>query len=313
MKIYYSRIIVLILSVLTSPAWPAIPGWSALLEPYELAALLADHDHIRVLHVSGDHAAGHIPGSVPARYADFRGPASNPGMLPELMALGQTVGALGIETTTPVVLVHEGRNAADMGTATRIYWTLKSLGVQDLAILNGGFLAWQAADLPTTQDAVSIPISHYVPHWDNSWQITTHELEERLDDSSLRLIDARPPAFFDGSQSSIARPGTIAGAANLNFQQWFQGARLRNLDVIRQTLAVAPLPDAEQTVSFCNSGHWASINWFVLSEIAEVPHMRLYAESMAEWTQARRPMDNEPSRLAYYWQMTRDWLAGHRE
>lgn len=310
MKSFYSIIILLLFSTMASPAWSAPAGWSVLLEPQELASLLAEHEEIRVLRVSGDYAAGHIPGSVPARYADFRGPASNPGMLPALEALGETVRALGIEASTPVVLVHEGSNASDMGTATRIYWTLKSLGVQDLAILNGGFLAWRAAELPVSLEAAQYTTSNFAPQWDSSLQISTREIEARLHDGRVALVDARQSTFFNGSQASSARPGTIAGAVNLSFEQWFEGGRLHDADGIRGTLAMAALPSTEETISFCNTGHLASINWFVLSEIAQRPQTRLYAESMAEWTQARRPMDNEPARLAHYWQMTRNWITG---
>lgn len=309
----FQRSILLLILLGASPALVAVEDWSVLMEPSQLAALLDSDAPVRVLRVSGDHAAGHIPGSVPASYTDFRGPGHNPGQLPDIEALTRTLRALGLEADTPVVLVHEGINPADMGTATRIYWTLKSLGMEQLAILNGGFLAWQAADLPISTEAQSVTPSDFSPQWQDTWQISVAEIESRLQDNSLRLVDARPPAFFSGEESNIARPGTISGAHSLPFGQWFEGGRLQDSDSIRSRFSASPLPAASETVSFCNSGHWASINWFVMSEVVGVPDTRLYAESMAEWTQARRPMDNEPSRLAYYWQMTRDWMSGLRE
>jgi thiosulfate/3-mercaptopyruvate sulfurtransferase len=108
----------------------------------------------------------------------------------------------------------------------------------------------------------------------------------------------------------MARPGTIVGAAHLSFDRWFEGGRMKRPDALRRELLSSPLPDAAQTVSFCNTGHWASINWFVLSELLGVPDTRLYAESMVEWSQADRPMDNQPSRLAHYWRMTVAWVQG---
>ncbi|MDY0207426.1 MAG: hypothetical protein RBR82_12515, partial [Pseudomonas sp.] len=59
------------------------------------------------------------------------------------------------------------------------------------------------------------------------------------------------------------------------------------------------LDQAQETVSFCNTGHWAATNWFVLSELAGLKDVRLYPASLAEWTQdtAGLPMDNTPSRF----------------
>ncbi len=279
-----------------------------LLSPQTLADLLETRDDLRLLRISGEHAAGHIPGSIPADYARFRGPSSNPGALPSLEELTDLVQSLGLTATRPVVLVHDGASPSDMGTATRVYWTLKSLGVKELAILNGGFSAWQQAGLPVNMEPVPVAASDWSPRWHDDWQISTSQINRRLGDPDLRLIDARPDAFFAGSQSSIARPGTIRGAKSLSFDRWFDGNRMKPADEVQQILASSALADADTTTSFCNSGHWASINWFVLSELAQVPDTRLYAESMAEWTQANRAMDNQPSRVAHYWGMTMEWF-----
>lgn len=295
----------------TIPATAATPaGWAPLMDARSLAELLDTGTPIRLLRVSGDHATGHIPGSVPAVYGDFRGPADNPGQLPALDSLTATVRSLGLTPDLPVVLVHQGASPSDMGTATRIYWTLKSLGLQDLAILNGGFAAWQQAGLPVSTGSESVTASDWSPRWHDDWRITTAEIESRLDDTDTGLIDARPSGFFEGSRSSVARPGTIRGATSLSFERWFDGNRMKPVVEIRQTLASSPLPETAQAVSFCNTGHWASINWFVLSELAGVPDTRLYAESMAEWSRSDRPMDNQPSRIAHYWNMTAEWFAG---
>jgi thiosulfate/3-mercaptopyruvate sulfurtransferase len=298
--------LILSLSALGARAAPA--DWSPLLSPQSLAGILGTSTEVRILHVSGDHETGHIPGSVPASYAQFRGPSDNPGALPSLQDLTAAVRALGLTEFLPVVLVHEGSSPSDMGTATRIYWTLKSLGVRDLAILNGGFAAWQRAGLPVSTGIAAVAPSQWSPQWRDDWQITTAGIEARLGDPALRLIDARPESFFSGAQSSVARPGTIRGAASLSFDHWFNGNQMKTPNEIQQTLASSALPAAPETATFCNTGHWASINWFALSELAGVSDTRMYAESMAEWSRADRPMDNQPDRLAYYWDMTVQWF-----
>ena len=69
------------------------------------------------------------------------------------------------------------------------------------------------------------------------------------------------------------------------------------------------LDQAEVTVSFCNTEHWAATNWFVLSEVVGQEGVKLYPESMVEWSAAGLPMDNVPGRLKWAWLNTKQWLA----
>ena len=118
-----------LLAWLSCPAFAAPPGWAVLLEPLQLAAILDTTADVRIIQVTGDYAAGHIPDAVSAPYAQFRGPRENPGALASLEVMTSTVQNLGINADTPVVVVHSGKNSADFGAAARVYWTLKSLGV----------------------------------------------------------------------------------------------------------------------------------------------------------------------------------------
>ncbi len=277
-------------SVLAAPQ-----GWSPLLEPAELADILDASGDVRVVRLTGEYEAGHIPGAVSIPYSEFRGPQSNPGQLPDLSDLTEVVQQAGIDADTPVVLVHGGSGAVDMGAATRVYWTLRSLGVEDLAVLNGGFSAWQSAQLPVSTDEVTVPASGYEPRWNDQWRVTTAELEGIVDDgASVRLVDARPEAFFQGQQASAARAGTIPGSENLSFTGWFDGSRMKSEEELNAMLS-SDGDASDGAVTFCNTGHLGSINWFVMNELGGLEGTRLYAESVTEWAQApERPMENEP-------------------
>lgn len=294
---------------LALPAWAAPEGWSPLLEPPTLAKILEQAPETRIVHVTGDYAAGHIPGAVEATYSDFRGPRHNPGELPDVEALTNLVRALGINADTPAVLVHGGASAADLGAAARVYWTLKSLGVKDLAVLNGGFKTWREQALPVSTETHSVTATDFSPHWRDNWRVSTEEIEGLVTDGSARLVDARTPGFFTGLQASSARPGTIQGASNLSFTEWFEGTHLKAPEQLSHTVEDHGSASAPVTVSFCNTGHLAAINWFVMSEVAGIENTRLYAESMTEWSMADRPMDNEPSRIRHYWDMTTRWFT----
>jgi thiosulfate/3-mercaptopyruvate sulfurtransferase len=267
-------------------------GWAPLLEPAQLKSLLDAEQNIRVIQVTGDYASGHIEGSLNAPYARFRGPQSNPGELPPMTQLTEVVQSLGITANTPVVVVHQGTNAVDMGASTRVYWTLKSLGVEDLAILNGGLSAWQAAGLPISTETTAVATSSFQPQWSDRWTVHTEELETLVANGSAKLIDGRPAPFFTGQQSSTSRAGTIPGAQNVSFDTFFSGTNMNSVSQLQQALSSAASGDQDLTVTFCNSGHMGSINWFVMSEMAGMDNIKLYAESMTEWAaSAERPVE----------------------
>jgi thiosulfate/3-mercaptopyruvate sulfurtransferase len=63
------------------------------------------------------------------------------------------------------------------------------------------------------------------------------------------------------------------------------------------------------TISYCNTGHWAATNWFVLSEVAKVPDVKLYAESMVEWSALNKPMGNVPTSVQFAILKTKKWFG----
>lgn len=283
-----------VLMLVSSIALATPVGWSPLLEPAQLLNISATDKSVRIVQLTGDYDAGHIPGALHAPYPQFRGAQQNPGELPSLQELTDIVQQLGIDENTPVVLVHSGANPADMGAATRVYWTFKSLGIRDLAVLNGGMAAWQAAGFPLSTESVQVARSDFRPQWSDQYRLSTEQIEQLLATGDAQIIDARPAAFFNGEQTAATRAGTLPGASNLSFESWFQGNRMQPVSDLTAMLNAQANPNAELTLTFCNTGHLGSINWFVISELGGYQNTRLYAESITEWAMdAQRPMMNE--------------------
>ncbi len=297
----------------TSALAEAPEGWAPLLEPAELASILerTAEDEIRVLQVNKEHADGYIPGAVRAPYAEWRGPEENPGALPDLAKLHDVIARTGIEADIPVVVVHAGVDTSDFGTAARVYWTLKSLGVEDLAILDGGLIGWKEAGLPTAREEAGVFASDWQPDFSDEWRVTSADVAALVETGeSANLVDARPLDFFEGklAHGAAESPGTIPGAENLSYEVWFEDGEMVSPERIR---AIAEeTGQTEPSVAFCNTGHWSAINWFALSELAGVEDTRMYAESMVEWSQSDLPMMNQPTRLEYYWNQITNWVDG---
>jgi thiosulfate/3-mercaptopyruvate sulfurtransferase len=292
-----------------------VVGAAPIVEPAALAARVdapaAARGELRIVDIrDGRDAAGrtpfdlgHLPGAVHAPYAQWRGPKDNPGRPLEPAALTALVQRLGIDRDTEVVIVHEGKDTTDFGAAARVYWTLKTAGLTRLAILDGGVNGWRAAGRPLVTDVVAVRPSAFVARPDARFVATRDEVVQAQATQKARLIDARPRAFFEGDTRHVAAkaPGTIAGASNLDSAVWFargSGAMLPAAEVRRVAAAHGIEPgSAADSISFCNTGHWAATNWFVMSEVLGERNVRLYPESMVEWSRAGLPMENVPNRL----------------
>ena len=270
-----------------------------LMNPAELSNSLDQANPI-ILDIRGDaYSDGHIPGAISAPYGLFRGPKNNPGQLLDEDVLEERFEALGLELDRPVVVVSEGKTDTDFGAAARVYWTLKSTGFEDLAILNGGKQAWEQAGYAIDKTNITPKPTELDITFSPQWTATTEQVvsvtKEEVD--SL-LLDARPASFYEGDKShgAASRPGTLPGAENYYYASFFNdGSAAISSDIDVQALKVTlGLEDDQEIVSFCNTGHWAATNWFALSEVAGIENVKLYPGSMVEYSNLDLPMENTP-------------------
>lgn len=309
-------------------AWKTLVGATALavslttqaatltpvIDSFTLTDLL-DNNEVKVLEIRSDEKAylkQHIPGSVYIPYGEFRGPEENPGKLPQLTKLAAVLGSRGIDVSDSVVIVHDGVTTTDFGAAARVYWTLKSVGFESLAILNGGFRAYQkdGFDLASGQTVVSSVTPELV--FNPAWYADTAEVEKQVSgEGSARLLDARLDEFYAGTawHDAAARPGILPGADQFAFEAFFDknSPLLKHADEVQSIVAANKL-NQPGTISYCNTGHWAATNWFVLSEVANVSDVKLYAESMVEWSALNKPMENVPTSVQFAILKTKKWF-----
>ncbi len=271
---------------------------SGLIGPEALRARLGDGNlvilDIRSAIDGGGKAAyevGHLPGAVHTDYvADgWRAKVGDaPGMLPPLDQLAALVGRLGITPHDDVVIVPAGVSATDFAAAARIYWTLKTIGHGQQAILDGGFKAW-AAD-----GACPVETGSSVAPAAGSYPVVMQPQLRSTSDATLvasrgklaTLVDARSSSYFEGREKApeAARAGHIPGAVSRDYAEAFDAAtgRLKPLAALEGLFGAVPKGPA---ISYCNTGHTAALNWFVMSEMLGRDEIALYDGSMTDWTQ----------------------------
>ena len=105
------------------------------------------------------------------------------------------IGGLGIDRTSKVV-VYDGSRFKH---AARIWWILRFWGVDDVRLLNGGWLGWTAAGLPVERDRPRAPAPKMFTAVPQAKRLATKgQLFDALKDKSLQIVDARSEAEFCG-------------------------------------------------------------------------------------------------------------------
>lgn len=210
-----------------------------------------------------------------------------PGQIPADADIAALIGKLGVDGDDHVVIVPWGTDSSEFAGATRVYWTFKYLGHDAVSILDGGWRQYDAQGgervaQPVTPVAVDFPYSVR-----KELRGTTQDVQAALD-KGIKLIDARPHDQYVGnSKSPVARvPGTIPGALNIEHSSFYSAeyASFALPETLKALSEGVGLGADEENIVFCNTGHWASIAWFALSEVAGNKHTAMYDGSMAEWT-----------------------------
>ncbi|MFT5500451.1 MAG: thiosulfate/3-mercaptopyruvate sulfurtransferase [Woeseiaceae bacterium] len=233
-----------------------------------------------------DYLAGHIPGAVFADLDhDLAGTVTaNSGRHP-LPAIADFVACIqnwGITNNTQVV-VYDGGNGA---LAVRLWWMLRWLGHEKVALLDGGLSAWLAADGELENHEPDIAVAKFDPSPDQSLVATTEEISAAVAaGTEFNLLDARDAVRFAGQTEPIDPvAGHIPGAINLPLTRninadglWRSASELKQL--WQDTLAGR---EGRALTTMCGSGVTAC-HLVLSAQIAGLPEPRVYVGSWSEW------------------------------
>ena len=210
-----------------------------------------------------------------------------PGQIPPVEQIAELISGLGIDDDDHVVVVPWGTDSSEIGGATRVYWTFKYLGHDDVSILDGGWRQYDAAGGERVAELQQPEPSQFTVELQDNLLATTEEVEAALE-NGVALVDGRPPEQFNGESKSpvVAELGTIPGSVNIPHFEIYSGeyARFAQPETVAALVEAVGLGADEENIAFCNTGHWATVAWFGLSEILGNKNTAMYDGSMAEWT-----------------------------
>jgi thiosulfate/3-mercaptopyruvate sulfurtransferase len=254
------------------------PAWIVFDVRHELADAAAG---------SAAYAAGHVPGAIFLSVDDdLSGPKTGRNgrhPLPEQRVFASRLASLGVSDTTQVVAydAHGGMFAA------RLWWMLRWIGHERVAVLDGGWPAWvQAAPQAQSQaQPASRAPGQLTIRSPLTRQVDADSVRAHLHSPDQLVVDARAPDRFRGENETLDPiGGHIPGAANRFFKDNLDAQqRFKPQDQLRhEWQAVIGHPDAHRLVAQCGSGITACHNLLAL-EVAGLPGAALYPGSWSEW------------------------------
>ena len=223
---------------------------------------------------------GHIPG---ARNLDIFGislvDTRQPALDAFLWIIEHLIQAKGVDDDSRVIIYDD-----DTGMrSARLFWFLEFFGHADVHVLHGGYTAWTAAGLPTTQNAAVPASGKFKMKQRRERLATADDVLARIGRPDAVIVDTRSEAEYTGQLVRSARGGAIPGATHL---EWTRNLTpegfFKSAADLQSLYAKAGIPPGKEIVPYCQGGYRAAHTYLALRLIG-YPKLRNYLGSWGEW------------------------------
>jgi thiosulfate/3-mercaptopyruvate sulfurtransferase len=233
-----------------------------------------------------EYKEGNIPNSVNVFFGTWAVKKNSlDNELPDDDDLFDTIGSAGITADSRVVLVGFTESTTDLVSLTRVAWTLIYAGIENVAILDGGFNKWEEAKKPISTTAVKTRRKIYQGKFNKAIFAPKAYILSKI--GKATLVDARmPDVFFGISKSSlVAREGHIKGAASLPAVWIFtkEGTFKSKEELQEMAAGIVGKDLTKEIIAYCDTGRLCTGWWFVLREILGYEDVKSYDGSSQEY------------------------------
>ena len=231
------------------------------------------------------YARGHISGALFLHLdEDLSGAADGSNgrhPLPEVADFARRMSDCGVDASTQVVAYdNEGGIFA-----SRLWWLLRWLGHERVAVLDGGLAGWKRSKRALEESAPVVAPRVFTPR-SRDMTVGVGQVLAGLESPQMLILDARSPERFRGENETLDPVGGhIPGAVNRFYFENLDdaGCYFKRPEELRSdfTALLAGRPPSE-VVQQCGSGVTACHNLLAM-ELAGLPGSKLYPGSWSEW------------------------------
>lgn len=242
---------------------------------------------LKITNGRAGYQAAHIPN---AGFADLMGDLADSNSpylyaIPTPEKFAKAMGVLGVGDDTRVVLYANGYPV----WATRVWWMLRWIGFDNVAVLDGGLQAWTDAGHPVSTKAANYSTKTLSVSLRPEIIADRDEVFAAISDDKVSIIDATPEAHFRGDMVLYDRPGHIPTAINIPN---VTGEKGKYLDLDELDLMHDASRNA-RAITYCGGGISASSNAFVMHRLG-FKDIAVYMGSLQEWApDEKNPMTTD--------------------
>ncbi|BAZ27355.1 rhodanese domain-containing protein [Kalymmatonema gypsitolerans NIES-4073] len=208
--------------------------------------------------------------------------------LPNPIELADKLSAIGVNSQKIVIAYDDSR----LAFASRLWWLLRYLGHDQVAVLDGGFSAWNKAEYPVTNIIPETQKATFTPNLQSQMVVDISIVKSRKDSQQVALVDSRERERYLGITEPIDKiAGHIPGAINYPWQQVTDSSGYI-LPQQQQQERWLELQNPKEIFVYCGSGVTACVNLLSL-EMAGIHTGKLYAGSWSDWISYLATEDEE--------------------
>ena len=231
-----------------------------------------------------DYKKEHIPGAVFWDIDSISDPYSSlPHTMPNEEVFEGHMNAIGISNHHKLIVYDNVK----MMTAPRVWWMLRAFGHNNISVLDGGMIKWQAEQRPISKALPIMPKTSFSANLNRKMIRSFEQIEANLITKEEIILDARSSGRFEGSEAEPragCRPGHIPESLNLPFNRLIdpQKGTFLPLEKLTKEIKSTALDLEKPVITTCGSGVTACVLALAL-HLLEKKDVAVYDGSWSEW------------------------------
>ncbi|VEP16222.1 Sulfurtransferase [Hyella patelloides LEGE 07179] len=199
--------------------------------------------------------------------------------LPDIEVLAQKFTEMGIVKNETLVVAYDDSRFA---FAARLWWLLRYLGHDKVALLDGGWNGWIDRNYPITNAIPEPKSGSFTPQPNPDWLVDIDTVKAAKNNDSVVVVDSRDSDRYTGLREPIDPiAGSITGALNSPWKKVSdESGYLQSLE--KQQKLWKNYQEAEEIIVYCGSGVTACVNLLSL-ELSGFKNTKLYPGGWSDW------------------------------